>query len=278
MKIKLSILALLILCMLAHPCFAGVSAKKGVRKGNLLYNKGEFEEALKQYRDALLDKPDSDVVNFNMGAALYKIEDYRGAIGHFERSLVSEDQSLEQMASYNIGNAEYKYGIGKEESDLQGAVNLLRQSLHHYELALGLDSDDEDARYNYEFVKEELKRLEAKLEKQEQQEKQGQEEKREGEEEKAEAQQQQAEQQEVGAEEQQQAEQQATAAGKQQAGEGEEEKQAYQQAAESEEQTEEMLEEEAVMILEGYRQEEEPKGLYKEKMQTRGLPEVLKDW
>ncbi len=280
---KRPVLTILILCILAHPCFAGVSAKKEVKKGNLLYNKGEFGEALNQYQDALVTEPDSDIVNFNLGTALYKTEDYRGAIGHFEKSLVSEYQLLEQMASYNIGNAKYKYGIGKEESDLQGAVNLLRQSLHHYEQALELDGDDEDARYNYEFVEEELKRMEEKLEKEKEQQRQGQEEKKQGEGEKGEAQQQQITQQERGKKEQGGGEGKEEEAREEQiersgAQEEQGEEQTFQQAGASQERTEGMSEKEALMILESYRREEEPKGLYREKIQTHGLSEVLKDW
>ena len=171
--------AAIILCLLTSPCLAAsLRAKKEVKRGNLLYNKARFEDALKQYEEALADSPDSDIVNFNLGAALYKIQDYGRAIGHFERSLVSQDESLEQMASYNLGNAKYKYGIANEDKALPMAVALLKEALHYYEHAFGLDPDDKDARYNYEFVKKELERLEEKLEQEqseEQEEQEGQE-------------------------------------------------------------------------------------------------------
>lgn len=279
-----------IFCLCEYLCLAAVQAKKEVKRGNLLYNKGQFAEALKKYEEALLDVPESDIVNFNLGAALYKIEDYQAAIGHFEKSLVSEQESLEQKASYNIGNAKYKFGAGFEETDLLKAIGLLKESLRHYECALELVPEDEDTKYNYEFVKKELERLQQKLEKQQQEQKQQrQQEKGESEEKKEQRkmtrmQEEQKEQQERETEQKQ----------SQQPGQGKEEKeqaesvspeqqreteegQASRQSTQADE-SEEMSEQEALMLLENYNQEEEPKGLYKEKMPTADLTDVLKDW
>ncbi|MFC1709963.1 tetratricopeptide repeat protein, partial [Candidatus Omnitrophota bacterium] len=166
---KKVLLILAILCYSTATCFAGSQPKKEVKKGNLLYNRGEFQEALKQYEEALLLVPDSDVVNFNLGNALYKTDDYKNAIDYFEKSLVSNDESLEQKASYNVGNAKFKYGLTQEETDIGSAINLLTQSLRHYERALQLEPEDEDAKFNHEFVQEEIKRLKLKQPQQPQQ-------------------------------------------------------------------------------------------------------------
>ncbi len=256
-----------------YPCWAQTPAKKAVKKGNLLYNEGSFEEALKNYEEAFVDIPESDIVNFNLGAALYKTEDYRAAIGHFEKSLVSEEESLEQKASYNIGNAKYKFGAGFEETDLAQAIDLLKEALRHYEHALVLEPEDKDAKYNYDFVKKELERLQKKLEQQTQAQK-----------EKKDGGGQQQEGAEADGEEQKQAQQPESAKEEQKQTEDvspQEQKKLEEQASgqtAGAEQPEEMSEEEAAMLLESYSQEEEPRGLYKEKAPTFGLPDVLKDW
>ena len=54
--------------------------------------------------------------------------------------------------------------------------------------------------------------------------------------------------------------------------------QADQQAGQGQEQAKGISEEQALMLLESYHQEEEPKGLYKEKIQKGKMPETLKDW
>lgn len=138
---------------------AQAQVKKEVKHGNLLYNKGKFDDALKEYEKAFLKSQDSDIVNFDMGTALYKTNDYKAAMSHFERSLVTEDKSLEQKINYNIGNAKYKYGISMEQDNLDEAINSLEDSLKRYENAITLDEKDKDAKYNYEFVKKELERL-----------------------------------------------------------------------------------------------------------------------
>lgn len=266
-------LAFLIMCVFAQPCGAAEGAKKEVKEGNVLYNKGKFDDALKRYEDALLDLPDSDVVNFNMGAALYKTDDYKRAIEHFEKSLVSDDPSLEQKASYNIGNAKYKYGIGKEETDLQGAIKLLEESLRYYEGAIELDEKDEDAKHNYEFVKKELERLKRKQQQQPQQ-KQQPEEKKKEEEKEQERPKKKGEEEKEGQQEKKE-EQQAPAP--QEEGEEQEDEPEPQEGA-PEQPAGEMTEEEAEMLLDNYRHEEEPKGLYQKRLPKGGLPEVQKDW
>lgn len=266
--------------LLALPCYAGISAKREVKKGNLLYNKGKFDESLKRYEKAFRGAPDSEIVNFDLGAALYKLKDYEGALEHFKRSLVTDEPSLQQKANYNLGSAEYKSGISKEDSDLPWAVALLQEALRHYEKAIMLDIDDEDAKYNYEFVKEELKRLREKLKQQQEQQKQQQEkEEKESQGEKEESQQQQKQQEQ----QQQQAQEQS-----QQEKERLKEKGAQQQAEEEEKEPgeegsseypiEKMSEKEAIMLLESYSQEEEPRGLYKERIELPAAGEVIKDW
>jgi len=289
---KRVILLILLFCLVSSPCFATKlaplfltgQAKKEVKKGNRFYRQEKFPEALNNYEKAFLDDPDSDIVNFDLGAGLYKTEDYKGAISHFEQSLVSDDESLEQKASYNVANAKYKYGIGKEDTELEAAIALLKESLRHYEHAIELDFEDEDAKYNYEFVKKELKRLEKKLEqkqqKQEQQKQQSQGKDKQEQDQPSSA---------KATEDRQQKQQQAQQDQSKQEQEQQKQKQQQQQQNARQEQKEseqtkgfdqssKMSEDEALMLLEGYRQEEEPKGLYKEKMPQAGLSEAVKDW
>jgi len=260
---------------------AATKAKREVKKGNLLYNRGEFENALKEYEEALLKSPDSDVVNFNLGTALYKTKDYKAAERHFEKALVTEDESLEGAANYNLGNAEYKYGISKENENIEEAISLLKRALGHYENAILLDEEDEDAKYNYEFVKKELERLLKKKEEQKKkekkedkkdsrdkpEEKEGQQDKKEKEEkekDKEKGDQKKEEPDQEKKEEKPETKEESAAGGKR----------PYPQ----DQKPGEMSGEEASMMLEGYQDEEEPKGLYKEKMTSGGLSEVLKDW
>lgn len=141
-----------------HPGQAA-SVKESVRQGNRLYGQGKFVDSLKRYQDALNKEPESDIVNFNAGTALYKQRQYEEAIDHFQKAILSDDASLRERAYYNLGNSFYKSGIGREKSDIAAAVTSLRESLRHLASALALDKKDQDAQYNYDFVNKELERL-----------------------------------------------------------------------------------------------------------------------
>ena len=171
---KSVLLFLTALCFLINASYASGLPKREVKRGNLLYNEKKFDEALKEYESAFLGAPDSDIVNFNLGAALYKTKDYKAAISHFEKGFVSSDRVLEEKANYNTGNAEYKYGITQEDVNLEGAIKYLEKALGHYERAISIDPEDEDAKYNYEFVKKELERMKKKKEEEKKQEKEDQ--------------------------------------------------------------------------------------------------------
>lgn len=147
-------------------CLAASDAKKSVKEANRLYQKGKLDEALQKYNEASVAMPDSDIVNFNMGAALYKKEDYQKAIDSFTKALTSDDKKIEADALYNLGNCKYKLGKIKENTDLSTTAALLRESLDYYKRAVEIDQKNTDARFNHEFVEKELKVLPDKLKRQ----------------------------------------------------------------------------------------------------------------
>lgn len=280
MKRIIVFIFIMVIFNLPFLCFGGSNAKKEVKEGNLLYNEGKFDDALKKYEEAFLGNPDSDIVNFNLGTALYKTDDYEKSLEHFKRSLLTEDQSLEQKANYNLGNCEYKFGISKEDFDLKDAVKLLEESLRHYGNVLDLDSKDQDAKYNHEFVEKELKRLKEKLEQQtqEQQNNQDKEKNDQNSNKSKNKNQKSKDSQSDQKENSEDSKQKDVEENKQDEqamnqGQGEEEKTKSGSQEESQ-----LSEEQARMLLEGYAQDEEPKSLYQKKLPKGLEKEVLKDW
>jgi len=140
-------------------CQAGTSVRKTIFEGNRLYRDNRFDEALQKYQEADLAVPDSALVDFNLGAALYKKKDYAKAIEHFTKALNSEDKNLEADALYNIGNCKYRQAKLKEDTDPSSAVNLMRESLDYYKRSAEIKAKDKDPRFNYEFVQNQLKAL-----------------------------------------------------------------------------------------------------------------------
>ena len=282
---RIIFLSLSIFTVVQSTCFAAVPAKKSVKEANKLYQKGKIDEALAKYNDASVSLPDSDIINFNMGAALYKKEDYQKAIDAFTKALTSDNKKIEADALYNLGNCKYKLGKLKENTDLSATVGLLRESLDYYKRAVELDQKNTDARFNHEFVERELKVLLDKLkqqqsnqDKQKEQEQQQEEQKQgtcptgkeqgkedKGKEESAQAEEQKQQEKEgqegqSQQEEKQQKEEQVSAAESQQEGQGKE-----------------LSEEGARAILERYGQEEATPN-YEDRRTGAYDREVSKDW
>ena len=110
-----------------------------VEEGNRLYEEGRFAEAHQKYLEALAEAPESSVIPFNDGNALYQDADYQRAMEAYQRAIESGDPALASSAWYNLGNALYRQ-------------QQLEPSLEAYKQALRLSPDDADAKHNLERV------------------------------------------------------------------------------------------------------------------------------
>ncbi len=278
---------LIVYSLFVSLAFAGDSAKI-VNGANRLYNSGKYDQALEAYNEALAGTPDSYAINYNSGTAYFKKGEYEKAVTAFEKALLSSDKALESKANYNIGNSKYKLGKLKENTDLANTVKLLREALDYYKRAIELDTNDKDAKLNHELVEKELKIFLDKLNRQQenkdkqkqQNEKQEQTDKQQTENKGGGQSQEQEKQQEKPAEtqkdEKKQTQAQETQMNKNQEV-NKEQNAGNNETASMPEESQEMSAQEAKMLLDGYRQEENAKGEIKDT--TRGYPaDVLKDW
>jgi tetratricopeptide (TPR) repeat protein len=135
----------------------GLSGKNA--RANKLFEKGQHEEALKTYRDAQIEDPESPALHYNIGTTLYRKKAYQEAVQELEKALTSKDPLLQQRAYYNIGNCQYRAGEELVAQGKQEGVETMRQAIEAYKKALELKSDDMDAKFNVEFVQNRLKEL-----------------------------------------------------------------------------------------------------------------------
>ena len=161
-KLKLSVL--LLVFWTVFPMTSPASEKDDVKKGNILYNNGDYAGAAKLYEKAALEKSSSGIPDLNRGAALYKKSAYSKAIEAFNKSIASGRADLVHAADYNIGNSTYKMGAlkdkaDKEKKDIKKTAEVYATALQYYKRAIDLDPSDRDAKFNYEFVAKKLEEL-----------------------------------------------------------------------------------------------------------------------
>jgi Ca-activated chloride channel family protein len=126
----------------ARPSFAQ-EGRAAVREGNRLYEEGRFQEAHERYLQGLAEAPESGVLRFNDGNALYRSDEHAQAMEAYERAIETGDPELARAAWYNLGNALYRQ-------------QQLEQSLEAYKQALRLNPGDVDAKHNLERVLEQM--------------------------------------------------------------------------------------------------------------------------
>src|SRR5579864_305763 len=57
-----------------------------LKQANRLFEKGQYDDALKIYNDALVDKPHSSILHFNAGDAAYQMGDFPKAEKEFKEA------------------------------------------------------------------------------------------------------------------------------------------------------------------------------------------------
>ena len=126
---------------------AGVSAQQLperslVRKGTRQYHKGNYEQAIERYEQALKAAPGQFEATYDLGNALYKAERYDHAEQTMQQAAADSLRSDTERAEafYNLGNAQFKQQKYKE-------------ALESYKQSLRLNPSDMEAKYNYAYTK-----------------------------------------------------------------------------------------------------------------------------
>lgn len=119
------------------------------------YDQGSYEQALQGFVDQQVERPEDPAVAFNIGSAQYKLKDYQEAERHFATAALSADPKLRQQALYNLGNVAFRQGR-------------LEDAVERFKAALEIDPDDQDAKFNLEFVRDEIRRRNEEAQKRQQ--------------------------------------------------------------------------------------------------------------
>jgi len=129
----------------------------GQDKGEKAYEEGHYDEARVYYEHVLKNRKKDDRAQFGLGVTAYQQKDMETAARALNNAMNSDDKSLASKAMYNLGN------MFRDQQKME-------ESLALYRKAIELDPTDEDAKVNYELLKQVLQQQE-----QQQQDKQNQE-------------------------------------------------------------------------------------------------------
>jgi len=144
-NLKLILIYLLPICQVISPQISvALSANGKGLEGMKLYQNKNFNKASQKFSDALNDKPTDSKLTYNLGNSLYKEGQFEKALQNYSKLVEKETNNLiKQKSTYNMGNTLYR-------------MNKLDESVLAYKKALELDSTDMNAKYNLEFVREQI--------------------------------------------------------------------------------------------------------------------------
>src|SRR5207247_77670 len=127
------------------------------------YREGKFNDAFSQFQQTLKTHPQSraeDKLQFDSGAAAYKMKDYGKALESFSQALLSPDLGLQSKSHYNLGNTLYERGETQKSDDKK--LTDWTNALDHYEQTLKLEPQNKEAQENYDYVKKKIEELKNK--------------------------------------------------------------------------------------------------------------------
>lgn len=131
------------------------------RSANRAYARGDYKSALREYQALMKDEPENHRLQFNAGAAAFKLGQSDEALKHFEGATQDPDINFQGNAYYNLGTVLAKLG---EQADAdQEKLGHLEKALKNFEGALQLKPDNADAKHNRDLVKKRLEELQKKM-------------------------------------------------------------------------------------------------------------------
>ncbi|EQA78485.1 TPR repeat-containing protein BatC [Leptospira alstonii] len=134
---------MILICLSFFDALSAVELDPGgnrVDEGLEHYNRGEYADSLKMYKEAESYFPEDSRLEFNRGAAEFKSGNIDKAIRHFEKSANSASPEVQWKSRFNLGNGYMRTGDRKKAAE-------------EYIKALKLKPDLKEARKNLEYLR-----------------------------------------------------------------------------------------------------------------------------
>ncbi len=135
------------------PCSSPASPASALKD----YEAGKYSQALQEYEQAIARRKDDARLHYNAGTAAFRDGKFDEAARYFTNALPAQDLKLQEHAYYNLGNSLYR--AGEAATDQKQMQELWEGAEQQYGSALKLNTNNADARFNYQFVKQKLAQL-----------------------------------------------------------------------------------------------------------------------
>ena len=151
------ILSVFLLCFLYNHSANAFFRSDVIKDAEKNYSNGQYKEAISNFLTKSVENPTNKELKFNLGNSYYKGQNFQEAYNIFNELKDASDKKMSQKAYYNLGNTSFR--LGK-----------LEEAIEQYHKATTLDPSDEDAKFNLELARKELKkRIEENKKRQDQQ-------------------------------------------------------------------------------------------------------------
>ena len=144
-------LALFLALAIAAPQAANAAS------GEELYQQQRYEDARRQYEEALKRRPGLPALEFDKGASDYSLGNLDAAAASFGKALAATDPKLRSKVEQNLGTTLLKRALGRDETkETKEREADLKNSVQHLEEALKLVKENRDAQTNLGIAQREL--------------------------------------------------------------------------------------------------------------------------
>jgi Ca-activated chloride channel family protein len=131
--------AILLFLLLIPAASAKESPSSLNSKGNKLYQEGKYQEAVKLYEEAAVDKPEEFALQYNLANALQQSQDFANSWKTYQRAVQLGDTNQQALAFYNLGNNLFR-------------LEQYPEAVAAYKRAVELNPSDRNAKYNFELA------------------------------------------------------------------------------------------------------------------------------
>lgn len=130
--------ALALALAFVNPAFAD-SPRSAASRGIKNYNQEEYDKAMTEFMFGLEKAPDKPELNYDLGTALYRLQQYPQAADAFNKAAAKKNPKVASNAWFNLGNSLF------QAQKYDDAVKAYKNSLI-------LNHDDQEAKHNLEVA------------------------------------------------------------------------------------------------------------------------------